>query len=127
MNFGAGCAQLAREYITIVLLLIASPPVLVAILPGFCSGEYLCARVENWLGAIGVPFAGPGGLLILKQPVETPRHLLGLSRRLAHHHLPHELDRLAIRVCGAGLLHPGAILVERRAERRIERGCRAQG
>lgn len=98
---------------------------LIAILPGLCGGEDLGARVKNWLGAIGVPVTGPGDLLILKQTVEALGHLLGLARRFADHNLPHELNRLAIRVCRAGLLHPGAVLVEQRVERWIEHRCSA--
>jgi hypothetical protein len=79
MDFAVDFARLAREYIVVVLLLIAAPPVLVAILPGLCGGEDLCMRVENWVGAIGIPVAGLGGLLILEQPVVAVGHVIGLA------------------------------------------------
>jgi hypothetical protein len=112
----------ARENSVIVRSSVATPPVLIAILPGFGSGKDLRARVENWLGAIRIPIAEPSGLLILKQPVVDIGHLFGLPRRFAQHHLPHDVERFAVWVDGAGLLHPSMVLVEWRAKRWIERG-----
>src|SRR5438128_1338799 len=92
-----GRQRLSKPLFAYALLVIASPPVLVAILPGLGSGEDLCAWVENWAVAIGIPIAGPRGLLILKQPVVAIGHLVGLARRLAQHDLPHDLDWFTVR------------------------------
>src|SRR5690348_5034950 len=107
MDSDAAYGQLARENTNIVLLLIASPPVLVAILPGLGGGEDLRPRIENRAGAIRVPIAGPRILLVLEQTIKAIGNLIGQTRVFAQHHVPHHFERLAIRVSRASLLHPG--------------------